>query len=558
MTAGEGSIIDGTGSQTGGGSRWGDYSSLSVDPVDDDTFWAVHEYVPVTSASGWRLRVGSFRLSTVPLSNLLAAGSAIISAGTNNTIDPGETVTVTLGIRNVNVGAPGTVCTSSALTGTLQSGGGVTAPSGAQNYGAMCTEGPVIYRQFTFTVDPSVACGSTITASMALVDGPTNFGTVTYQFVTGSVGPTTIIPVENFDSVAAPALPPGWVAAGSGASVAPVTVTTFPDTAPNSAFFSETATVGLSELTSPSFSIPSPGYTLNFRLEHNTEATFDGMVLEISIADGAFQDIIAAGGSFVTGGYTGPLSTGFSNPLPGRQAWSGLSGGTAAAPLYKDVVVNMPPASVGQNVRFKWRLGADSSTVPGTNPGARVDTIRLSSTALVCSGNSAPSGSAVSRQTHGAAGSFDIPLNNAPLTGAITVEPRSAVPGEYQILVTFPNPVTVGGVKVNAGTGAATFTVASNVVTINLTGVTDRQRLGLTLTSVSDGANLGSVLIPVGILIGDVGVNGNVSSSDVGQVKSAVGATVTNLNFRNDPATNGAITTSDVGLVKSKTGNTLP
>ncbi len=63
MPLGEGSIIAGTGSQTAGGNRWGDYTSLTIDPTDDLTFWHVNEWVPTTSASGWRLRVGSFKLS---------------------------------------------------------------------------------------------------------------------------------------------------------------------------------------------------------------------------------------------------------------------------------------------------------------------------------------------------------------------------------------------------------------------------------------------------------------------------------------------------------------
>ena len=62
MPLGEGSIINGTGSQTGGGNRWGDYSSIDIDPVDDTTFWVVSEYVPTTSAAGWRLRIGAFNL----------------------------------------------------------------------------------------------------------------------------------------------------------------------------------------------------------------------------------------------------------------------------------------------------------------------------------------------------------------------------------------------------------------------------------------------------------------------------------------------------------------
>ncbi|MDX1556304.1 MAG: hypothetical protein R3212_09780, partial [Xanthomonadales bacterium] len=60
MPQGEGVIVDGTGSQTGS-QRWGDYTSMNIDPTDDCTFWYVNEYVPVTSGAGWRLRVGAFR-----------------------------------------------------------------------------------------------------------------------------------------------------------------------------------------------------------------------------------------------------------------------------------------------------------------------------------------------------------------------------------------------------------------------------------------------------------------------------------------------------------------
>ena len=62
MTLGEGSIKDGTGSQTGS-PRWGDYTALVPDPTDDTTFWYINEYVPTTSSIGWRLRIGAFNLA---------------------------------------------------------------------------------------------------------------------------------------------------------------------------------------------------------------------------------------------------------------------------------------------------------------------------------------------------------------------------------------------------------------------------------------------------------------------------------------------------------------
>jgi hypothetical protein len=63
MTLGEADIVTGTGSQTSSLNRWGDYTSLSLD-TDDQTFWHVNEHVPVTSVSGWVIRVGSFKIAT--------------------------------------------------------------------------------------------------------------------------------------------------------------------------------------------------------------------------------------------------------------------------------------------------------------------------------------------------------------------------------------------------------------------------------------------------------------------------------------------------------------
>ncbi len=63
MTQGEGTLIAGTGAQTHTAARWGDYSMLSVDPVDDCTFWFTSEYVQTTGSASWRTRIGSFKLA---------------------------------------------------------------------------------------------------------------------------------------------------------------------------------------------------------------------------------------------------------------------------------------------------------------------------------------------------------------------------------------------------------------------------------------------------------------------------------------------------------------
>jgi len=59
----EASIIEGSGSQTGGTSayRWGDYTAMQVDPSDDCTFWYVNEYEKASGYKNWTTRVGSFK-----------------------------------------------------------------------------------------------------------------------------------------------------------------------------------------------------------------------------------------------------------------------------------------------------------------------------------------------------------------------------------------------------------------------------------------------------------------------------------------------------------------
>jgi hypothetical protein len=59
LPQGEATLYAGTGSQTAP-NRWGDYSAMSVDPVDDCTFWYTNEYL-ATTGTNWQTRIGSFK-----------------------------------------------------------------------------------------------------------------------------------------------------------------------------------------------------------------------------------------------------------------------------------------------------------------------------------------------------------------------------------------------------------------------------------------------------------------------------------------------------------------
>ncbi|HZV33872.1 MAG TPA: proprotein convertase P-domain protein, partial [Verrucomicrobiae bacterium] len=288
----------------------------------------------------------------------------------NGVIDPGETVTVNFALQNIGA-AP-----TANLVATLLTNSGVHCVSGPQAYGALSPNGNPVSQPFTFTASGS--CGGSISATLELQDGSTNLGTVSFDFGLGQfVSATTFS--ENFDEVTAPTLPPGWATNVSGADLPWTTDTNAYDSATNSVFVPDVAMPGTSQLISPSIPVASGTAQLSFMNYYDLEAypsnssspswAFDGGVLEISINGGAFQDILQAGGTFVSGGYvTNILDS--SNPLNGRLAWAGNSGG------FIPTIVNLPPAAAGQNIQLRWVLGTDEANDYG-GTGWYIDSISI-------------------------------------------------------------------------------------------------------------------------------------------------------------------------------------
>jgi hypothetical protein len=54
-------LVEGSGVQVKSYKRWGDYSSMTVDPKDDCTFWYTQEYYVSTGSFNWATRVGAFK-----------------------------------------------------------------------------------------------------------------------------------------------------------------------------------------------------------------------------------------------------------------------------------------------------------------------------------------------------------------------------------------------------------------------------------------------------------------------------------------------------------------
>jgi hypothetical protein len=60
----ENTILTGSASQTGTLHRWGDYSAMQVDPVDDCTFWYTTEFIPSNGSFNWSTHIANFKFSS--------------------------------------------------------------------------------------------------------------------------------------------------------------------------------------------------------------------------------------------------------------------------------------------------------------------------------------------------------------------------------------------------------------------------------------------------------------------------------------------------------------
>lgn len=284
----------------------------------------------------------------------VAAGASLVSEITQNgALDVGEGVAMSFCVTNPDP------TPTPVLTGTLQSGGNVAAPSGPQRYGSLAP-GETACRTFTFRV--TGACASQVTATIALAGGVP--GDLSYVLATGT--PTGVPSLQqSFDT--ALTLPSGWSSVASGTSAGWTILAGGASSPPNRAFAPDPSGVSDASFNTPGIVLPSGGSILTFRSSYFTEPNFDGGVLEISVAGGPYQDIVAAGGTFLAGGYSGTL-LGTANPLSGRAAWVGNSSG------FITTRVLLPSAAAGQRVFLRWRMGTDATVA---YPGWSIDTVSI-------------------------------------------------------------------------------------------------------------------------------------------------------------------------------------
>jgi hypothetical protein len=457
----ETALVTGTGVQKAFGWRWGDYSGMSVDPVDDCTFWMTGEYYTLESQNfsdfTWLTRIGRFKFSECtatpravitgnvtnasngqPVVNAKVTASAYLrttgangsygimavlpgtytitaalhgfrsqsfsvnaangqtvtqnfslqpipvlenisaqvsaeSCGVNGAPDPGETVTINIALRNT-----GSLATQN-LVATLLPGGGVVNPGPPQTYGAMPINGTSVTRPFSFTVTPSVVCGDQITLTLNLRDAAEDLGNVTIRVQTGT---QKIAIRQNFDRIQQGQLPPRWTRSETHSNEFELPFdrnwrvsSARSISGPKAVFAKDIQYPGVNQMITPVFNISTVNARLTFQNWYEFETTFlrnrlyDGSLLEIRIGGGNWQDILAAGGIFESGGYDGPLDACCQNPLAGQLGWSGRSGVNPTSEFIT-TAVRLPTSAAGQKVQLRWRVGTD---IGGFREGQYID-----------------------------------------------------------------------------------------------------------------------------------------------------------------------------------------
>mgnify|MGYP005850208607 CR=1 FL=1 len=269
--------------------------------------------------------------------------------------EPGE-LDLRLPLALANLGTQAGTGTTAELVSLTP---GVTVLTGVLSFGSVpalqTVESP---QPFVLSIAEDFPCGAPFTLRLDITSGgvtiPEEFTNVTGEpggpvtTVLGTFDASTTLPAEWAVEVLAG--PDNWrPRANSNAASSPNVVSFEPGS----------STTGDARLISPEF---IGGGQLSFRHTFAFENTYDGAILEASIAGGPWQQIL----DIPVGGYNGTLRAGTANALAGRAAWTGGSLGNLT-----EVRANLD-AFTGQPMRVAFRIASDVSV---SSVGWRIDNV---------------------------------------------------------------------------------------------------------------------------------------------------------------------------------------
>lgn len=390
----EASIVAGTGSQNGTLSRWGDYSAITVDPVDDCTFWYTTEYMKTTGTFNWNTRIANFKFSgcggaATPDFSLSASPSSLTvtqgSSGSSTiTVTPsgGFTGSVTLSASGLPSGVTASFGTnpttsSSSVTFTASS----TATTGTSTVTITGTSGSL-----THTTTISLTVNAAATPNFSLSASPAS---LTVKQGTSGSSTITVSPSGGFTgsvTLSNSALPSG-VTASFG---------TNPTTSTSTLTFtaSSTATTGTSTITVTGTS---------GSLTHTT-------TISLTISSAAPQQLIGNPG-FENGTATAPwtLTAGVINNSasepPHTGAWDAWLDGYGTNHTDSAVqTVTIPSTATSATLTFWLHIDTAETTTTTAFDTLKVQVLNTSGTVLATLGTFSNLNHAAGYQQH----SFDV------------------------------------------------------------------------------------------------------------------------------------------------------
>lgn len=170
MPQAEAEIIAGSGSQTHSASRWGDYSAMAVDSVDDCTFWYTQEYIQTTGSAPWQTRVASFKFPNCSIGPMGTLAGTVTDSGTS------------IGIEGAAIHATATITKTGATTtgpdGSYQVGlqvGSYEVTASGYGYLPQTVTGVEIFENATTTLDFALDPAPSYTVSGYVTDGNTGW-----------------------------------------------------------------------------------------------------------------------------------------------------------------------------------------------------------------------------------------------------------------------------------------------------------------------------------------------------------------------------------------------
>jgi len=464
----EASIIDGAGSQTGGLSRWGDYSSITVDPVDDCTFWYTNEYIPANGSFNWRTRIASFKFASCGTPDYTVAASpashSVVQGSSTSytvTVTPsgGFTGTVSFSVSGLPAGAAATFNPTSVPgsgTSTMSVTTSSTTPTGSYPLTIAGTSGTQTHTaSVTLVVTAPVTPNFSLSASPAsqsVVQGASTSYTVTITPSGGFTGSVTL---------SASGLPAGAAASfapNPATSTSTMSVTTSSTTPTGSYPLTITGTSGTLSHTASVTLIVTAAATPNFTLSASPSSQ--------TVTQGASTSYTVT--ITPSGGFTGSVTFSASGLPAGATASFAPNPATSTSSMTVTTATTTPAGSYPLTITGVSGTLSHTASVTLVVTAAGAGNFSLSATPA---SQSIPAGASTTytinvTRTGGFTGGVTLSATGVPAGATATFSPNPATGASSTLTV-----ATSGTTPVNTFTITVTGTsgTLSHTTTVSLT-----------------------------------------------------------------------------------------